>query len=106
MTLAAQFVAPETLAQLFPNIDRIKLFEAAPVMSGLLTAGIWSAFFAVCPVMFRVRFFVLNLLWYMDSYQTNWPFSFSRLLQTLDQMQQVLHTLSIAHFSIFGGLWL
>jgi hypothetical protein len=56
LTLASQFVARDKLSELFPNIEQIKLFQAADLVSGALTAAIWSAFFATCPVMFKVSF--------------------------------------------------
>lgn len=55
LTLATQLVDPETFKKLFPDVSQLDHFDVvSPMVSGMLTAGIWSAFFTVCPVMFQV----------------------------------------------------
>ena len=57
LTAASRLVSPQQLDQLFPKLgDTSDLvgFQLANLMSGLATAVIWSSFFAICPVMFKV----------------------------------------------------
>ena len=56
LTLASSLVAPERLAELFPQLaDRSDsgAFLAGTLVSGMLSALIWTSFFALCPVIFK-----------------------------------------------------
>jgi hypothetical protein len=58
LTAAAKLAKPDDLFSLIPEIDGVSdenLKEMTMLLSGLLTAGIWSTFFALCPMLFKVR---------------------------------------------------
>ena len=61
LTLAAQLVDPASLEELMPRLGREDQLDVALQLSGLLSALIWSGFFALCPGLFKVRFFVFVL---------------------------------------------
>lgn len=50
LTAASNLVDAESLDRLFPGL---KDFEMSSLVSGFATALIWSAFFAVCPTLFK-----------------------------------------------------
>ena len=52
LTLASQLVDPEAVSRIFPDLNGAASQYGA-VLSGLVTASIWSTFFALCPVIFR-----------------------------------------------------
>lgn len=55
LTLASQLVNPESLSNIFPNATAFaeeKGIHITLLLSGLITALIWSGFFALCPVLF------------------------------------------------------
>ena len=57
-TAAAKLAKPDDLFSLIPEIDGVsdeRLYEMTMLLSGLLTAAIWSTFFALCPMLFKVR---------------------------------------------------
>jgi hypothetical protein len=57
LTLASQFVDPKDLDKLIPrtgDFEGKKRIQTAFLLSGLVTAGIWSGFFALCPILFQV----------------------------------------------------
>jgi hypothetical protein len=59
LTLASQLVDPQALEKIVPGAAELaaeKGIQITLLLSGLITAMIWSSFFAVCPVMFKVRF--------------------------------------------------
>lgn len=57
LTAAAQLVDPQELDAIIPSVkgieerDRLRL---TLLLAGLITALIWSIFFALCPVVFKV----------------------------------------------------
>lgn len=59
LSLASQFASQEAseLGTIFPKLgewsDQFGI-EVTGLLSGLLTALIWSTFFAVCPIIFKV----------------------------------------------------
>ena len=58
LTLASQFVDPAALSRIVPaatEISEEKGVEITLLLSGLITALIWSGFFALCPTIFTVR---------------------------------------------------
>ena len=57
LTAASKLATPDDLLSLFPEIDGVsdeRLYDLTVLLSGLLTAAIWSAFFALCPILFQV----------------------------------------------------
>jgi len=67
LTAAAKLANPEDLGNLLPKLDGVsdeKAGELTMLLSGLLTAGIWSSFFALCPILFKVRCF----LWFANGF--------------------------------------
>jgi hypothetical protein len=65
LTLASQLVNPAALDKIVPEATQIskkKGFEITLLLSGLITALIWSGFFAVCPILFQVRCFCARLI--------------------------------------------
>lgn len=56
LSLASQLVDPEQLDRLIPSnadIEAVDRIRVAHIMAGLITALIWSTFFALCPVFFK-----------------------------------------------------
>lgn len=57
LTAASKLATPDDLFSLFPEVDGIsdeRLYDITVLLSGILTAAIWSAFFAFCPILFQV----------------------------------------------------
>ena len=57
LNLASKLVSPEELDAVFPDLGEISKsigFEVTGLLSGFVTALIWTTFFALCPVMFKV----------------------------------------------------
>jgi hypothetical protein len=52
LTLASQLVDPDAVSRIFPDLNGTAS-QYGIVLSGLITASIWSTFFALCPVLFR-----------------------------------------------------
>jgi hypothetical protein len=57
LTLAQQLVSPEHLSKIFPEIKELQenSMLLSNIFSGLIPALVWTAFFAACPPMFKVR---------------------------------------------------
>jgi hypothetical protein len=57
LTAASTLVDPTQLDELFPEFDkwsnRLGGLEVTKLVSGFMTALIWSTFFAICPIMFK-----------------------------------------------------
>lgn len=56
LTLASSLVAADELREVFPGLsDRSnsRAYEIAQLVSGMLSALIWTTFFALCPVIFK-----------------------------------------------------
>ena len=51
LTLASQLVDPEAVSRIFPDFGAASKYGI--VISGIVTASIWSTFFALCPVIFK-----------------------------------------------------
>ena len=66
LTLAQQLVSPESLSKIFPEIEELqeRSLLLSNIFSGLIPALVWTAFFAVCPPMFKVRLELL-CVWYL-----------------------------------------
>lgn len=59
LTFASQLADPKTLNRLFPGADELTEstgLQLTQLLSGLVTASIWSTFFALCPIIFKVRY--------------------------------------------------
>lgn len=57
LTLASQLAEPKNLENLFPRVVEASEENGVKItllVSGLITAFIWSTFFALCPLMFSV----------------------------------------------------
>jgi Calcium-dependent channel, 7TM region, putative phosphate/Late exocytosis, associated with Golgi transport len=52
LTLASQLIDPDAVSKIFPEVAGAAA-QYGVVLSGLVTASIWSTFFALCPVLFR-----------------------------------------------------
>jgi hypothetical protein len=70
ITAAATLLEPEELAGIIPlatDIEEGERYAIAHKLSGLMTALIWSSFFALCPLFFKAgtvdRCFVKFLTW-------------------------------------------
>jgi len=58
LTAASKLANPEDLGRFLPKLNGVsdeRALELTVLLSGFLTAGIWSAFFALCPILFKVR---------------------------------------------------
>jgi hypothetical protein len=59
LTLASQLFSSDQLENIFPGLrdysEEQEGFNPSELISGMITAGIWSSFFATCPVIFKVR---------------------------------------------------
>ena len=63
LTAASKLANPEDLGELIPKLEGVsdeRSVEITLLLSGLITAGIWSLFFALCPVLFKVIHFLLH----------------------------------------------
>lgn len=63
LTAASQLANPEDLGNLIPKLDGVsdeRAVEITLLLSGFITAGIWSLFFALCPILFKVSHFLLH----------------------------------------------
>lgn len=58
LTAATALIDPEEFAAIIPaaaDIEEGERYEIALLLAGLTSAMIWSTFFALCPVFFKVR---------------------------------------------------
>jgi hypothetical protein len=67
LTLAHSVVTPEKLSNAFPEIfkEQKNSVLLSNIFSGLLSALVWTAFFAACPPMFKVRLVRLVDTWFI-----------------------------------------
>jgi hypothetical protein len=58
ITAATALIEPDEFAGLIPavaNVEEQERYQIALLLAGLVSALIWSTFFALCPVFFKVR---------------------------------------------------
>jgi Calcium-dependent channel, 7TM region, putative phosphate len=61
LAFASQLADPDMLERIFPGVSALEEaygFQITQFLAGLITAGIWSSFFALCPIIFKsIAFF-------------------------------------------------
>jgi len=80
LTAASKLANPEDLGNLIPKLDGVsdeRAVEITLLLSGLITAGIWSLFFALCPILFKVSHFLLHRFYNKDHLSLTFCFAHS-----------------------------